>query len=341
MNEQVEDCLAAAIDSVRSGACTVEEALARCQPDVRQEVEPLLRLAVAIARPAHSGLNPAFREQARARLLERLEEPENEVRPLGQVFAFPMPSRQRRWRLPSLAAAAVLALVVAFGTGAAYASQGSLPGDPLYSVKTGMEQASVVLATSDDARASLYIRLAENRLHEMEALIQTGRAEVGAGLSPDVVHHLTAAEQVVERVSASGQDTSGYVERLQRNASQYESMRQSCGWQQSTPSMPRGMMPWSAPNPSPTPAQTAPTNPGAPSAPPTTNPQWAPRDGTRDGMGERPASTPVPGPSGPSAPTPSARPAMPGQMMPPERSGTPRAMPDRSRDSSPALDSCQ
>ncbi|MDA8220084.1 MAG: DUF5667 domain-containing protein [Dehalococcoidales bacterium] len=341
MNEHVEDCLAEAIDNVRSGACTVDEALARCRPNIRREVEPLLRLAVAIARPAHSALNPAFREGARARLLERMEETEDKPQPLGQVVALPKPWRQHRWRLPSLAAAAVLALVVSLGTGAAYASQGSLPGDPLYPVKTGMEQASVVLATSDDARASLYIRLAENRLNEMEALVQTGRAEVGAGLSPDVVHNLTAAEQMVERMSASGQDTSGYVERLQSNASQYESMREACGWQQTTPSMPRGMMPWFAPNPSPTPARAAPASPGAPSAPPTVNPQLAPGDQMRDGMRERPASTPVPAPLGTSAPVPSARPAMPGPMMPQVPSGTPRAMPDWSQGSSPAPDSCR
>ena len=73
--------------------------------------------------------------------------------------------------LKPVASFAVFVFLVAGGwVGVVNASMGTLPGDPLYNVKLGMEKAQLALATSDSQRASLRTEFTSRRLDEMVAL---------------------------------------------------------------------------------------------------------------------------------------------------------------------------
>lgn len=72
-------------------------------------------------------------------------------------------------------ALAVLAFVWSGTSAAARAAQVALPGDALYPLKTGLEQARITV-NSRDARSqvALYLEIAEHRLDEMEGLAEVG-----------------------------------------------------------------------------------------------------------------------------------------------------------------------
>jgi hypothetical protein len=77
-------------------------------------------------------------------------------------------------------------LFILSGTGiTAYASQAALPGDTLYSLKTGIENTRAALASNAYDEAQLYLRFAQIRLDEISLLIKHNRYE-------DI--HLPAAE---------------------------------------------------------------------------------------------------------------------------------------------------
>lgn len=80
-------------------------------------------------------------------------------------------------RLSLSALIVTVLVVVAFGGMAvtAYAAQGALPGDALFSVKTGMEQARAALTHNAVERAKLNLQFADSRLDDMIQLAQQGR----------------------------------------------------------------------------------------------------------------------------------------------------------------------
>ena len=73
----------------------------------------------------------------------------------------------------------LLALALSFGgAGAtAYAAQAALPGDVLYPVKIGLEDAQVALSSNEAAHAQLRVKFTETRMKEMVALIAENRYE--------------------------------------------------------------------------------------------------------------------------------------------------------------------
>jgi len=74
----------------------------------------------------------------------------------------------------------------------AYAAQSSLPGDALYSVKTGLELTQARLSRDASRRAGLYLSFAERRLEEISALITEKRYE-------DIVTATNEFETYVQR----------------------------------------------------------------------------------------------------------------------------------------------
>ena len=83
-------------------------------------------------------------------------------------------SKNRGLRILVLAAAAVVVFFAAVGfTGVA--AQAAIPGDALYPVKTTIEQSRLSMAADAGDRSQIRMRLAEQRLKEIEALIQEGR----------------------------------------------------------------------------------------------------------------------------------------------------------------------
>jgi len=74
---------------------------------------------------------------------------------------------------------AVVGLVLGLGGGflTVNASASSLPGDALYDLKLGLEQARVFFTFDPEARQDLALEIEEERLSEVELLLEAGRQE--------------------------------------------------------------------------------------------------------------------------------------------------------------------
>ena len=112
---------------------------------------------------------------------------------LAPVIPLTQPTRRRERRLATLAAAVV---IVGGSAGVAAAAESSLPGDPLYPVKRGIESAQVSLNSSDAAKGHDLIGQAGTRLDEIDSLI-------GHGDSTDQITRTLATYQ---RTAADGAD---------------------------------------------------------------------------------------------------------------------------------------
>lgn len=94
-------------------------------------------------------------------------------------------------------------LVVLLGGGTAYAAQGALPGELLYSVKVGVnEPVRQALAVSTEAKAAFHTSVAQTRLEEAETLAAKGKldATAGATIETSLDLHLARAEEITEKL---------------------------------------------------------------------------------------------------------------------------------------------
>ena len=82
------------------------------------------------------------------------------------------------------------------------AAQASLPGDALYPLKTGIEDAQVVISRDAAYDAQLNLAFAEKRLDEMASLIAEGRYDDLESASAQFEHHVQEAIQSLAVVAA-------------------------------------------------------------------------------------------------------------------------------------------
>jgi hypothetical protein len=162
-----DECL----ERIEAGRSTVDECL-RMFPDDVKQLAPMLKLAVE-AREAFAPSEPrpdyvaASHRRIKAILSLRqlqAQEPRRQVVPA------------RRWRPAQAIISLVLAIsVLAMGTGVVQAASGALPGDPLYGIKRGIERARLVVSWSASGHAVLLAQHANERLAEVEELLETKR----------------------------------------------------------------------------------------------------------------------------------------------------------------------
>src|SRR5438445_5534408 len=146
----------------------------RRYPAERDQLIELLRLSVDLGGLAPGGpaADPAFRLRTRNRMLAAAAQRRRARRwnPLG---ALPRPAA----RLAFAGALAVAVLVG--GVTSAAASRNSLPGDPFYPIKLGVERAQLAITFDPAARARLHAQFAEVRLSEAQRLVAAGRVQDG------------------------------------------------------------------------------------------------------------------------------------------------------------------
>lgn len=142
--------------------------------------DPLLRAGAQLAGAQH----PRLSAQARARIHTRIQQP---VKPILQPnFAFVM---QR------LAAGFVLVVMLALTSIPAAAS--SLPGDLLYPVKLGWEQAELALARTDTGQVRILLTHANRRLDEQRQLFN--RVEIQSQLFEQALEKMNRAVELMVR----------------------------------------------------------------------------------------------------------------------------------------------
>ncbi len=136
-------------------------------------------------------LTEAERSRIRARILANAPRPI--ASPYASVFAYFTYSR-------GLAVAFSFVLVISGAGGTLYASGSALPGDALYTIKTGVaEPLSGVFAVSKKAETEWHAKIATTRLTEAEELAKEGRLdeETSATLALAFREHADAVETEV------------------------------------------------------------------------------------------------------------------------------------------------
>jgi len=190
-------------DRERERAEDLERLLADSGFDARQgEVRRVAELADVMRRNlAPPSPTAAVVRRVRARVWEGL----------------PRATAAPRGALRPAYALAVLALVVLGSvTGVAFVAEAALPGDALYPVKRGLEQAQVALSSDDAALAAAF---ADRRLEEIEALTSLERwDDVGAAV--DSYEAIIEELAGLEGTSVEGQLESHLevLERVRRQA---------------------------------------------------------------------------------------------------------------------------
>ena len=197
MSENLDDILHDCLERLASGE-RVSDCIER-YPEHREELAPLLEVAVATMGAAAS---VAPRPEARSRGLYRLTG-------LVEREGVPRP-RRLRWlyRAPALAKPLAIVLIAALFTtgmaaGAGVASTDSVPGDPLYWVKTTRESISLMVPRSDVDKAKTHIRLARERGEEMGELMVKGRVGEAERLERRLKGHLNSSAVLVGLTAAT------------------------------------------------------------------------------------------------------------------------------------------
>lgn len=140
------------------------------------------------------------------RALEGLSVPESlaqrhlarlEAARVGGENVVPLRSPRRR-ALRASAAGVVVGAFLVSGAGVAAAST-SLPGDPLYGIKTSRERVQLSMTRPGESRARLELRLARTRLGEAAALLRSGDVH-------RAVTTLARADAALASASAQGGD---------------------------------------------------------------------------------------------------------------------------------------
>ncbi len=166
-DRRLADALHLCLEMIEAGA-TVESCLAR-YPDDASELEPLLRLAMVTTAAADAPLPP---QGFRGALLDRLFQERRDAAARGRSWWPGLGLLARPW---AVALGAVL-LLVSSGLGVSSAAAGSIPGEPMYAVKSAQERFLLVVVPTDHGKAKLQARLALLRAWEMERLAARGRS---------------------------------------------------------------------------------------------------------------------------------------------------------------------
>ncbi len=176
--KRIEEILLECIEAVKSGKSDVAGCLRR-YPSLREELEPLLNIAVSLGEPPDIRPSREFKARARASLMEHIHADRMAKGPsrIGQVVKAKRMVYSVRLKAATVALA-VVAGVFGLGGGLAYASQDSLPGDNLYPVKLATEQIRRVIEVDDVGEVELELEFANTRLREIAAVAYRGSEQL-------------------------------------------------------------------------------------------------------------------------------------------------------------------
>jgi hypothetical protein len=196
---EFDEILSACLEALDRGE-GLEDVLAR-YPQASAELKPLLEAAVWFeVQKAAVEPRPGFVGASRLRLVERIVvEPALTGNWLERAWAQLITGLGGRWRVALQVALVVviLAFLVVGGSGVALASQEALPGDALYSIKIGLEQAELILTPDTAAKIQLHNQFAQARLLEIEELVMEGRYSFIRETVSNFEKHVNRASQLL------------------------------------------------------------------------------------------------------------------------------------------------
>lgn len=205
MSQGVADLLAECLSVSETGGADFDKRLGAHSQD-----EAALRDLAALAQELRQMPAPppsaAFHSAGYRSLMTEIQQQSGWRWQLGCFFRSPMPlfaGRGQRMAPVWATLLAAVTLCVCLGTGGVVmAAEGALPGDPLYGVKTAVENMRLAVAPAE-GDVSLHARFAERRLDEIEALVAADRlnevSEAAAGYEEHVGQALRVLETVGDR----------------------------------------------------------------------------------------------------------------------------------------------
>jgi hypothetical protein len=201
-NEQFNDILNECLDRILKGQ-TVEECLQK-HPAEAQELEPLLRTALAARVASTIKPRPEFKSRARYEFQAAVRNLET-----GKTRRPFFSGWQWRWQSAwSMAIIAVLVIVIAGGSTVAAAS-GSMPDNVLYPVKLATEKVQMAFTFTDIGKAELNVRLADKRVDELVYLAVNGDAQEIQAVARNLSTNLVSINNIVINENAlTGASTS-------------------------------------------------------------------------------------------------------------------------------------
>ncbi len=206
MTDTLDQALQECLELLHRGV-SVEECLARYHENA-EELEPLLRTAVAMEHQLAQPMPQLARTRVRARVLTEW----------GQRRE----SRRIRWSLPlfvprwaAVAASLLLAIMVG-GTGTVAAAEAAIPGDILYPVKELREETVLWLTLSPEARIVRYAGLVNERARELQSLTAKNRVDDLPTALRRLNDHVQSIDALIEtEVGGQAVDDAHLLETLQ------------------------------------------------------------------------------------------------------------------------------
>lgn len=172
MKSKNEELISKLLEMIERQEITMEE----CQnqyPEHSSEIQELQSLKYELNSISKPKPDPQFRASAFKRIMNTLEQESVTNLPWYRQLIHSFQFTQKR-RYQMTITLIVILVVSLFGGGTVYASQNALPGDALYSLKLQIEDMQIQFA-SEDVDQDLYLQYANERVSEIEALIEEGR----------------------------------------------------------------------------------------------------------------------------------------------------------------------
>jgi uncharacterized membrane protein YgcG len=193
--EKIDKILIECIEDIKSGRATLPDCLARHEAS-RHELEPLLRLALNIREPVIMPLDGNAKQNIKTGLLQQISTAKQpKSRSFVDIFSLGVPARFV-WARVAVTVIVIVVIISLMGGGTAYAAQDSLPGDLLYPVKTGTEDARILLAAGNSAKAELNLQFARTRLEEMSRLSTRSEEKTALALNGYRENLYAAGEEI-------------------------------------------------------------------------------------------------------------------------------------------------
>ncbi|MDQ4078536.1 MAG: DUF5667 domain-containing protein [Chloroflexota bacterium] len=211
MSMKIEEILADCLTALEEEGSTVEACLIR-YPAQREELEPLLSLAVQLREARALTAPPEYRQVSSTRLRNLIAARPRTTMP-SHVPQSVIPNASRRWHIAStlpsklgmqiLIPILVVILTVMGGGGAVVASVHALPTDTLYPVKQAVEAVRLAASLSSAKDLELHLAFATKRLEEAVALLESDRPEAAKGTLERYVAQIEAARSLIEQEDES------------------------------------------------------------------------------------------------------------------------------------------
>ncbi|MCH7652376.1 MAG: hypothetical protein IIB14_01740 [Chloroflexi bacterium] len=186
MKVTFEDALNDCLDRMAEG-----EDISRCVAGYPEDADELVRLLEAARSTMQANSSLTFSPAAKARGLAKLNRALSRQRPSS------------RWRLPRIhfrsvprpVLLGIFAIVITFGAvgSTTAASSDSVPGDPLYWLKSLKEKALLGMPRSEMGRAEAHASLASERGEEVRRLIARGKIHEAEDTMLRLNEHLNAS----------------------------------------------------------------------------------------------------------------------------------------------------